>query len=179
MLPSIYSIRSATVTDARAIAEIHVHAWQAAYRGIMPESVLDSLSTDEREQFWLSVLETNARHNLVLEESARILGWAAFGPARDPDLDAQKIFELYGIYFHPLAWGHGLGRYLYKAAEEHMKRLPVEGVILWVLKENIRARKFYETMDFILEPNQIKVLEREETQLPEVRYQKKLIGSQE
>jgi hypothetical protein len=32
--------RKATLEDARAIAEVHVKAWQAAYRHLLPAEVL-------------------------------------------------------------------------------------------------------------------------------------------
>jgi hypothetical protein len=53
-------IRSATPGDARAIATIHVEAWRAAYRGIVPDEYLDSLSIDGRESTW--------RQNLLAAE---------------------------------------------------------------------------------------------------------------
>jgi len=33
-------VRDARAEDAAAIAEVHVRAWQAAYRGLMPEDFL-------------------------------------------------------------------------------------------------------------------------------------------
>src|SRR6185503_6902264 len=38
------TLREARAADARAIAEIHVAAWRAAYRGMMPDAYLASLS---------------------------------------------------------------------------------------------------------------------------------------
>ena len=45
-------IRRPTVDDAPDIASIHVSAWQAAYRGIVPDAFLDALSVDQREARW-------------------------------------------------------------------------------------------------------------------------------
>jgi len=42
-------IRPATPEDARAIAEVHVASWRYAYRGLLPDDVLDRLSVEERE----------------------------------------------------------------------------------------------------------------------------------
>ncbi len=38
------NIRPATAEDAPAIAHIHVTAWQATYKGIVPELYLSSLN---------------------------------------------------------------------------------------------------------------------------------------
>ena len=44
------TIRSATICDAKAIAEVHVHSWQAAYRRLLPDDFLAA------EQVLISVL---------------------------------------------------------------------------------------------------------------------------
>jgi len=38
------AIRTARFQDARQIAEVHVDSWRAAYRGIVPDSLLEGLS---------------------------------------------------------------------------------------------------------------------------------------
>src|SRR5262245_18467765 len=43
-LRPVIHVRWATPDDAAAIATVHVHAWQAAYAGILPEAFLRSLS---------------------------------------------------------------------------------------------------------------------------------------
>ena len=45
-------IRPAIPADARPIAEVHVRTWQEAYRGIVPDAVLDALDVDDRERRW-------------------------------------------------------------------------------------------------------------------------------
>ena len=42
------SCRRAVETDAQAIAVVGVNAWRAAYRGIMPDALLDNLNIAER-----------------------------------------------------------------------------------------------------------------------------------
>jgi len=49
-------LRAAVPADARAIAEIHVASWRSAYRGLLPDSLLDAMSVDELEQRWRSRL---------------------------------------------------------------------------------------------------------------------------
>jgi len=47
-----YVIRSATVEDAIGIAEAHVASWQTAYRGLLPQALLDGLSVERRTTQW-------------------------------------------------------------------------------------------------------------------------------
>ena len=50
-------LRRATVDDAPAIAGVHVRTWQAAYRGLMPQALLDSLTFERRRGWWKGQLE--------------------------------------------------------------------------------------------------------------------------
>ena len=46
---SSYSVRPAVARDAKAIAEIHVATWQAAYKDLMPEDYLELMTVDKRQ----------------------------------------------------------------------------------------------------------------------------------
>ena len=46
------TIRPAQLGDAERIAAIQVRAWQAAYRGVMPDAYLDELNADDRAAYW-------------------------------------------------------------------------------------------------------------------------------
>ncbi len=45
-------VRIATSSDAPKIAHIHVETWRAAYRGQIPDAVLDGLDVERRTVFW-------------------------------------------------------------------------------------------------------------------------------
>jgi hypothetical protein len=49
-------IRNASIDDADAIGAVVVRAWQAAYRGIMPDDYLDGLRAEQRAAMWQRVL---------------------------------------------------------------------------------------------------------------------------
>lgn len=76
------TIRDAELKDARQIAKVHVESWQAAYRGSMPDELLDSLSVDQREAFWAEMLSSGQQQILVLLDQDNVIGWMAFGPAQ-------------------------------------------------------------------------------------------------
>ena len=145
-------IRDMTVSDARRVAEIHTRAWQVAYEGILPSSVLDNINLEERVEMWRdTIIPMPNRDNIVLEEDGALLGWAAHGPSRDDDKDHAATRELYGIYINPDRFRHGYGRMLWA---EVLKRMSIHEYLettLWVLEENGRARGFYEKMGFELD----------------------------
>jgi RimJ/RimL family protein N-acetyltransferase len=166
-------IREAQPTDAKGIAEIHVRSWQTAYDGIIPDIVLTRLSIDEREFVWKKrLMAEQPSLTLVLIVESTLAGWASVGPARDADCDPISISELYGIYLAPEFWRSGFGTHLYQAIEKRTIDETRE-MIVWVLDENNRGRRFYEASGFILEPTQRKEEKFGSLALTEVRYRKR------
>ncbi len=49
------TVRSAEKEDVRQIAEILVEDWQKAYRGIMDDTFLDSMSVDQRYEIEVTI----------------------------------------------------------------------------------------------------------------------------
>jgi GNAT superfamily N-acetyltransferase len=123
---------------------VHVRSWQAAYRGLMPQEVLDGLSIEQRAEGWRSILGDPERvsRTLVAERDGRIVGWAGFGDARDED--APGTGELWGIYVLPEAWSSGVGHTLIAAVERDLADAGHAIAYLWVLDGNERASTFYE-----------------------------------
>ena len=108
------SVRRAELADARAIAEVHVRTWQAAYRHAFPAEVLDSLSVDDREDLARRLLERWAEVVWVAEADGRIVGFASVGPSRTEEGSG----ELYAIYVLPEAWGTGAASGLMAEAKD-------------------------------------------------------------
>jgi GNAT superfamily N-acetyltransferase len=113
-------IRLATPGDARAIATIHVEAWRAAHRGIVPDEYLDSLSVDGRESAWRRNLLAADTSTWVAKESDVTVGWISAGPSRDTDA-GTSAGEIRAVYVAPGWWGKGVGRSLCVQAEQHLR----------------------------------------------------------
>ena len=139
-------VRAAVPADTAAMAALHVHAWRAAYAGVMPADFLASLTIAEREAMWRrSVTEPelapSERVILVVAEGPQVLGFCAAGHARGDD--ELGLGELYALNVDPPAWGLGADRALLAAAAAWLDaRFRVS--ILWVADENPRARRLYE-----------------------------------
>lgn len=166
-------IREAVPDDAHGVAVVHVRSWQEAYRGLMPQAVLDDLSVSEREKGWARLLaERDERsRTLVAERDRRIVGWASFGAAREDDL--SEAGELWGIYTHPDSWSTGAGRALLAEVEQSLKDDGYRRAYLWVLDGNDRAAAFYERHGWV-EDGATKVEERPHLRLFERRRVKPL-----
>jgi RimJ/RimL family protein N-acetyltransferase len=136
-------VRTAVIEDAYGIATVHVRTWQAAYRGIVPDEILDAMDIERRAERWRDDwLSTPGGGIWVAEEDEAIIGWANAGPSRDSD-EAAAQGELYGIYVAPTEWGTGAGRSLLDVATAWLSER-YESAALWTLVANARARRFYE-----------------------------------
>jgi GNAT superfamily N-acetyltransferase len=80
---------------------------------------------------------------VVADGDGSLLGFAAFGPARDEDQDPGQTGEVMAIYVLPGAWGQGWGRRLMAAAVTSLAGSGFGRAVLWVLDANERARRFY------------------------------------
>ncbi|GIF85791.1 GNAT family N-acetyltransferase [Catellatospora bangladeshensis] len=139
-------VRAETPGDCRAVAELHIRAWQVAYTGIVPAGILAALDADARTQARLDRLadpEIPFR-NLVALDGDTVTGFVCFGPYRAQELDGTPLQpqhgEILAIYVHPDRWGTGVGDALLLAA---LAALPQPEVRLWALAENHRALRFY------------------------------------
>ena len=160
--------------DAYVIAKLHVATWQAAYRGLLPDDYLDSLSINARVRSWTQRLRTGSRV-LLAEREARLVGFVSYGSSRDEDA-AEEVGELYAIYVQPQAWGTGVGRALHDAAVGSLSAGGLEAATLWVLDSNERARGFYAGQGWRPD-GRVKTDERPGATLTEVRYRRHLRDS--
>ncbi len=147
-------VHNATVGDAPHIAEIHVRSWQAAYRGILLDSLLDGLSVSEREQNWRALLSDGGDRwlALVVEDSGgALVGFCSVAtPSRDEDA-GETTAEVGALYVDPDHWREGAGEAMLSAALEQLGEKGWRDVILWVLPENRAALTFYDRFGFVIE----------------------------
>lgn len=172
-LPEV-TIRFAQPQDALDIATIHVEAWQAAYRGIVPDEFLRALSIEQRHSVWQENLEAGESLTWIAEDGDTALGWISAGRSRDADA-RQSTGEIWAVYVGPQHWSKGVGRALCATAEQELRTQGFAEVTLWVLKENERALRFYISNGFILDTDAERIIQRGGKTLGEVRMTKQLV----
>jgi GNAT superfamily N-acetyltransferase len=137
------AIRQAVAEDARGIAEVHVASWRWAYRGHLPDEILDQLSIDDREGTWREVLTTTTTSCLVAEREGALVGFASGGPSTDQGAP-RATAEVFTIYVDESEAGSGTGTALFVGVREALAEDGFTDATLWVLESNARARRFYE-----------------------------------
>ncbi len=142
----MFAVRVAEAADADAICDVHVAAWRAAHRGIVPDHLLDAprFERDQRAR-WRSWRLPPDSEVVVVTDDGHVVGFAALGPEREPDDPlGMPRGELYAFYVHPDAWGTGAADVLMDQAEHRLVARGDTMGVLWVLADNPRARRFYE-----------------------------------
>jgi ribosomal protein S18 acetylase RimI-like enzyme len=136
-------IRLTVPQDAPAIATIHVTAWQAAYKGLMPAEVLDKLSVSKRTTMWEQSM-TSPRSSTIIylaEDGGDAVGFVAGGPPQTEVKDYRA--EVYALYILPGHWRKGLGRQLMQVMVSSFQDNNKTSMVIWVLKDNLPACSFY------------------------------------
>jgi L-amino acid N-acyltransferase YncA len=141
-------VREATALDAEAIARVRVLSWQAAYRGIIDDSVLDAMSVDTDRDRWLRRLDPGGAEpgftRVVADARGRVVGFAAAGPARVRS--AAHCGEVYLLYLAPAVQRQGLGTRLMRSMARGLHARGLRSMVVWVLARNQAARCFYERL---------------------------------
>jgi GNAT superfamily N-acetyltransferase len=145
------SLRRAREGDADLLARIHVDAWKAAYRGLVPDEHLHGLDPEHRADGWRRFLGEGLAETYVATLDGAAVGFITFAGCRDEDVDTRSTGEIWGIYLHPKAWRKGIGRRLCRFAEQALEKRGFGVIVLWVFEGNAPARCFYETMGYCVD----------------------------
>ena len=168
------TVRLARPEDATAIADAHVRGWLTAYRGFIPDTVLDGLSVERRTSHWRETIASQTAADLVgrtwvVEEAGAVRGFAGTGAIRDPPDDLASAGEVLVIYLAPEARGQGLGRAIFSHAVEDLRGRGFHPIVVWVFEANAVARRFYEAAGFLPDGARQPV-DFGDVSLPEIRY---------
>ncbi len=136
-------IRKVNQTDSRyEISNVYEQSWKYAYKGIIPQSYLDSIPSGQ----WCGAFDNPDKHTLIMLDGDKIIGTSSCYRSR---FDNYKDWgEIISIYLLPEYMGKGYGTSLLKKAVEELKAMGFKTIFLWVLEENHRARLFYEKFGF-------------------------------
>ena len=124
---------------------VHCTSWQEAYRGIVCDRYLDTMTVEA----------TTARarqypeNTLVAKDKEKVVGFAVYGPSRDEDLpDAGEVVAIYVLSEY---YDQKVG---YRLMNEAVSRLQdYNTIFVWVLEENKRAISFYHKYGFEFDGN--------------------------
>ena len=163
------TIRIATPQDSTDIARLHVASWRVAYKGLVPDSILDGLDVSVRADSWRNILEQTEFPCFLALLKEEILGFVHITRSRDSDKNPSVVGEIAAIYLVPKFWRQGYGTLLMKHALNTLINHGFLDIDLWVLEGHPMARRFYEKFGFVPD-GESKTLQK--SGLVEIRYTK-------
>lgn len=177
-------VRLAQPDDADAIAAAHIEGWRVGYRHVFPTEFLDApefaSSRLERWRAWTWNEFANSQL-FVVSLRDRVVGFGHVGPERvqpvcdQSGTDAAPAIthargEVYGFYLHPDAWGSGAASALIARCHEYLRDEGFSDAVLWVLRDNPRARVFYEKSGWTATGEEMLFEAQNIAPVPEVQY---------
>jgi ribosomal protein S18 acetylase RimI-like enzyme len=166
-----YQVRSATLRDAKAIAEIHANAIDAAYRGILPDDYLRAVTVEKRQAFWREAIEYCEPQVLVATDADKVIGFVGFDRSRDKGSPATTG-EIWAIYLAPAYLGQGAGLALWDAAREGLQEEGCTKVTLWLSLANERVLRFFDLAGFKRELPSAKTVPMGGVKVQEIRLKR-------
>ena len=154
--PHSWRIVPLAAERTRGLAECHIACWREAYRGLIPDHVLNAFDIDHRARQWERIRAQDPEPVLLALDQETVIGFAGAGPSRDDPPVAAR--ELRAMYVRAAWYGTGLADDLMRATIPGISRSAKErpGALLpthslWVFEENPRAQAFYRAYGFELD----------------------------
>ncbi len=154
--------------DAHQIAEIHIRTSQLAYRGLIPDAVLAAFDVSTRTREWQQWL-ANPTADVLVARSTQIIGFCNLIASRDSDMPVDTG-EIAAIYVDPGWQRRGVGGLLIETTVARAKERGFRLLTLWTLRENSRAKNFYESKGFSQDGSERFYPRAPEVMVRDIRY---------
>jgi ribosomal protein S18 acetylase RimI-like enzyme len=144
-----FALRAARALDAGTVAALNLACWRETYAGLVPAETMAELTLEERVAFWRAALDDVAepRVFLAVDADGEPIGfgsWRPHGLALRGRLGRGAVIS--AIYLLKRAQRRGAGRALMRRMAEEMRASGANWATLLVLRDNLPARRFYESL---------------------------------
>lgn len=169
---SSYTIRPATLRDARSIATLYTTVKETAYSEFVPVSALEPPPPEQILNFWREAIEYAEPQILVaVDEGGKSVGFVGYDRSRDKGTK-PTVGEIWAIYVLPSHWDTGAGLALWDAAREGLQEEGCTQVTVWLPLRNERALRFHELAGFKRELNTAKTVNLGKIRVEEIRLKR-------
>lgn len=143
------NIRKVKIDDANTLALIQTESWKSAFKEILSKEDLEKYTDiNSAINLYNKLLKENIANGFILTINEIPHCMAYWDKSRDEEMKGYAEI----ICIHSLCnnWRKGYGTEMMNYILKDIKNSGFNKVMLWVFKENHRARKFYEKHGFIL-----------------------------
>lgn len=129
------NIRAAKPEDALQIAIVNVYTWKTQYSGLIPEEVIDNRVVNVEQMAMKNKQRIIEDDNyIVAEVDGTVVGFTRF--AKSIYKDYENAGEIYALYLLKGFNGKGIGKKLFEAAKNELKKYGYNKMIIKCLKGN-------------------------------------------
>lgn len=143
VMKETYTIRQADKQDIPRIAEIIVFGKRVAYRPIFENDYVSFNELQVVDLYEEYVSNPDMLEGMLLYDDGIVKGVINGQPVD------EKTIEITDFYVEPFFVGQGIGKLLIEYLIRKVRKEGIHKVILWVIKDNVKARKFYEANGFV------------------------------
>ena len=138
-----YIIRFNKLEDQIQMARIKIDGWRDTYDSIIASKYLKGMDYDEQAKRFCRSFEEYKYRVLVAVKDNEVLGYSCFDPK---ERSFKYDSELESLYVKNNEHHKGIGTALFKETAKELFSEGRRNMIIWVLKGNDNAIKFYEKM---------------------------------
>ena len=143
------TIRKVRKGDENVLARIQTESWKAAFADILDAETLKRCTDiNKATDMYRRTIDENMGNGYILSVEGKPHCIAYWDSARDADFSGKA--ELICIHSLPDNWRRGYGGIMMDRVIEDIKAAGFSEVVLWVFRDNTRARAFYESEGFTL-----------------------------
>lgn len=148
-MDKVIDIRKVEINDASTLAFIQTEAWKSAFNKILSKEDLNKYTDMSKAvDLYTTLLKENIANGFILTIDSIPHCMAYWDKTNDSEMEGYS--EIICIHSLSNNWGKGYGSQMMNYILNDIKNAGFNKVMLWVFKENHRARKFYENHGFIL-----------------------------
>ena len=132
---------------AEEIAAVRIKTWQSAYKGIVPDSFLNSMSVESKVKSYKFGSDLEPGHYFfAVKSGSKIIGFLYLCKYREADIEGMG--EIGGIYLLPEFHSKGIGAQMMQFSIDFLKGKSYKQIGIWVLEQNEKAISFYKKFGF-------------------------------
>ncbi len=144
-----FNIRPANESDAFSIATIGYNCWQECYKNLIPADFLASISIERQIERAETTIRQGGGILMATDAEHKAVGYCGYGRSRDSGFPLEN--EIYSLYIARHVRSKSLGAILLLEAS---RRFAINRpIMVHTLRDNIGARRFYESNGFIYQPD--------------------------
>ena len=138
-----YIIRFNRLEDQEQMAQIKIDGYRNTYSGIIASTYLNGMDVKEQTERYYRSFDEYKDKVLVAVKGSEVLGYSCLDP-KDGSLKYDS--ELVSLYIKNEYQHRGIGKALFLETAKELFSLGKRNMIVWCLKDNVNAIKFYESL---------------------------------